>query len=44
MPKINDFELLKKQRKIDTKVKVCFITSFEQYYKALIEEHPTIKT
>ena len=43
MPKLNGFELLKKIRKKDTKVKVCFITSFEVYYEAMIAEHPSIK-
>src|SRR5690242_12777599 len=43
MPKMNGFELLNKLRKKDTKVKVCFITSFEAYYKAMIEEHPLIE-
>jgi len=43
MPKMNGFELLRKLRKKDTKVKVCFITSFEFYYRAMIEEYPSIK-
>src|SRR5690242_20878788 len=43
MPKMNGFELLNKLRKKDTKVKVCFITSFEAYYKAMIEEYPYLK-
>src|SRR4029078_2652969 len=43
MPRLNGFELLKKLRKKDTKVKVCFITSFEVYYEAMIAEHPSIK-
>ena len=42
MPKLNGFELLKKLRKKDTRVKVCFITSFEVYYEAMIAEHPSI--
>jgi two-component system, OmpR family, response regulator ChvI len=43
MPKLNGFELLKRLRKKDTKVKVCFITSFEMYYKSMIEEYPLLK-
>jgi DNA-binding response OmpR family regulator len=43
MPRLNGFELLKKLRKKDTRVKVCFITSFEVYYEAMIAEHPSIK-
>jgi DNA-binding response OmpR family regulator len=43
MPKMNGFELIRKLRKKDTKVKVCFITSFEVYYKAMIEEYASIK-
>jgi len=43
MPRLNGFELLKKLRKKDTRVKVCFITSFEVYYEAMIAEHPSLK-
>jgi two-component system response regulator ChvI len=43
MPNMDGFELLKKLRKKDTKVKVCFITSFEVYYRAMIEEYASIK-
>jgi len=43
MPRLNGFELIKKIRKEDEKVKVCFITSFETYYKSIIEEHPSLK-
>jgi two-component system, OmpR family, response regulator ChvI len=31
MPTMNGFELYKKMRNIDDKVKVCFITAFEDY-------------
>ena len=31
------FDLYKKINKIDNKAKVCFITSFEVYYTALLE-------
>jgi DNA-binding response OmpR family regulator len=32
MPKMNGFELYRKIRKIDSKVKVCFLTAGEIYY------------
>lgn len=31
MPSMNGFELYKKLREIDSKIKVCFITAFEMY-------------
>jgi DNA-binding response OmpR family regulator len=49
MPKINGFELYRKIRKLDDKVKVCFMTAFDiqkDELKAAIpilkEEEPTI--
>jgi hypothetical protein len=38
---MNGFELFREIR-IDEKVKVCFMTSFEVYFKAVKEEHPTL--
>jgi DNA-binding response OmpR family regulator len=35
MPNMNGFELHREIRKIDEKVKVCFITAFEIYYDEL---------
>jgi CheY-like chemotaxis protein len=35
MPNMNGFELYSKIRKIDDKVKVCFVTAFEVYYEEL---------
>jgi CheY-like chemotaxis protein len=35
MPNMNGFELHREIRKIDEKVKVCFITAFEVYYDEL---------
>lgn len=32
---MNGFELYSKIRKIDEKVKVCFVTAFEVYYEGL---------
>ena len=43
MPKMNGFELYKKLRVMDNKFKICFVTSFEVYYKSILEEHPSIK-
>jgi two-component system, OmpR family, response regulator ChvI len=43
MPKMNGFELYQEMEKIDDKVKVCFITAFEVYYKSLRELFPTVK-
>jgi CheY-like chemotaxis protein len=35
MPNLNGFELYQKIRKIDDKIKVCFITAFEIYHEGL---------
>jgi two-component system, OmpR family, response regulator ChvI len=40
MPKINGFELYEKIRRIDSKVKACFITAYEVYYQSLREIFP----
>jgi two-component system, OmpR family, response regulator ChvI len=32
MPKLNGFELYRELKKIDNRVKICFITAFEFYY------------
>jgi DNA-binding response OmpR family regulator len=32
MPKLNGFELYRELKKIDARVKICFITAFEFYY------------
>jgi two-component system, OmpR family, response regulator ChvI len=34
MPKMNGFELYRELRKMDNKVKVCFLTAGEMYYGA----------
>jgi two-component system, OmpR family, response regulator ChvI len=42
MPSMNGFELYKKLREIDSKIKVCFITAFEMYeeeFKKLFPSH-----
>ena len=38
MPKIDGFELYAEMRKIDSQVKVCFITAGEMYYDKVREE------
>jgi two-component system catabolic regulation response regulator CreB/two-component system response regulator ChvI len=41
MPNMNGFELFTEIRKIDRKVKVCFITAFEVYHEELRKQfHP----
>ncbi len=40
MPQINGFELYEKFRKIDSKVKACFITAHDVYYQSLKEIFP----
>jgi DNA-binding response OmpR family regulator len=35
MPNMNGFELYREIRKIDDKVRVCFITAFEVYHEEL---------
>ena len=44
MPKMNGFELYQEIRKVDTKVKVCFITAFEINYQALRAVFPAATT
>ncbi len=38
MPDMTGFEFYQEISKIDNKAKVCFITAFEVYYRALLEE------
>jgi DNA-binding response OmpR family regulator len=38
MPSMNGFELYREIKKIDDKLKVCFITAFEVYYEQLKKE------
>jgi len=42
MPKMNGFELYKKIEKIDNKIKVCFITAFEDYHEEFKESFPEL--
>jgi DNA-binding response OmpR family regulator len=43
MPKMNGFELYREIEKIDSKVKVCFMTAFVVYYESLREIFPMAK-
>ena len=40
MPDMTGFEFYQKISKIDNNAKVCFITAFEVYYRALLEQFP----
>jgi DNA-binding NtrC family response regulator len=42
MPKMNGFELYKKIKDIDNKMKVCFITAFEDYHQEFKESFPEL--
>jgi len=42
MPKINGFDLYRKLRNTDYKVKYCFMTAYEVYYETLKKDYPTI--
>jgi hypothetical protein len=43
LTKMNGFELYEQLKNIDDKVKVCFITAYEIYYRALRDLFPTIQ-
>jgi len=43
MPKMNGFELCQQLQNIDNKVKVCIITAYEIYYRALRDLFPTVE-
>jgi CheY-like chemotaxis protein len=43
MPKMNGFELYQKIKKIDNKVKVCFISAYDVDYTALREQIPPLE-
>jgi DNA-binding response OmpR family regulator len=42
MPKMNGFELYKEIRKLDNKVKICFLTAGEIFYNAYVDTFPSI--
>jgi two-component system, OmpR family, response regulator ChvI len=43
MPNMNGFELYDKIKRIDNKVKVCFISAYNVDYNALREQFPTLE-
>ena len=43
MPKMNGFELYEEIKKLDNKVKVCFISAYDVDYTALGEQFPSLK-
>ena len=43
MPAMNGFELYDKIKKIDNKVKVCFISAYDVDYDALREQFPSLE-
>jgi two-component system, OmpR family, response regulator ChvI len=43
MPNMNGFELYDKIKRIDNKVKVCFISAYDVDYKALREQFPSLE-
>jgi two-component system, OmpR family, response regulator ChvI len=43
MPAMNGFELYDKMKKIDNKVKVCFITAYDENYTELRKQFPSLE-
>jgi CheY-like chemotaxis protein len=43
MPQLSGFELYDRIKKIDNKVKVCFITAFEEYYDEFKKQFPYLE-
>ena len=43
LPKLNGFELYYRIRKLDNKVKACFITAREMYYEDIREKIPELR-
>ena len=44
MPEMNGFELYEQIKKLDNKVKVCFISAFDVDYTALREQFPSLES
>ena len=42
MPQMSGFELYKKLNQIDSEVKKCFVTAFEEYYSEFKSEFPDL--
>jgi len=43
MPGMNGFQLYEEMKKIDNNTRICFITAFEVYYRALRETFPDLE-
>ena len=43
MPEMNGFELYEQIKKLDNKVKVCFISAYDVDYTALREQFPSLE-
>jgi two-component system, OmpR family, response regulator ChvI len=43
MPEMNGFELYEQIKKLDNKVKICFISAFDVDYTALGEQFPSLE-
>ena len=39
MPRINGFELASRIRKMDSKIRICLATAFEEYYQSIIKSY-----
>lgn len=39
MPRINGFELASRIRIMDSKIKICLVTAFEEYYQSIIKSY-----
>jgi DNA-binding response OmpR family regulator len=44
MPRMNGFDLYEKLRKIDEKVRYCFMTAYEIYYETLRKDYPWLNS
>lgn len=42
MPQMNGFDLYRQMRKIDDKIKYCFMKVHEVYYETLKKDYPTL--
>lgn len=39
MPRINGFELASRIRNMDSKIRICLATAFEEYYQSIIKSY-----
>ena len=42
MPRINGFELASRVRIMDSKIKICLATAFEEYYESIIKTYSNL--